>query len=102
MAVKGVIRVYGDYISSLDMNPVAAMPSIHQAIIGLAGCALWQYGSLGRLVGISYNILMAFSLVYLGEHFFADSVAGMIIAFLSWFVAGQVLLACKERYNGLK
>ncbi len=102
MAVKGVIRVYGDYISYLDMNPVAAMPSIHQAIICLAGCALWQYGSLGRLVGISYNILMAVSLVYLGEHFFADSVAGMIIAILSWFVAGQVLLACKERYNGLK
>ncbi len=102
MAVNGVIRVHGDYISSMDMNPVAAMPSIHQAIICLAACALWQYGALGRLVGISYNMLMAISLLYLGEHFFADSVAGMVIAILSWLIAGQVLPACKEGKKGLK
>jgi uncharacterized membrane protein (Fun14 family) len=72
MAVKGVIRINGNQFISLDKNLVAAMPSIHQAIICLAGCALWQYGTYGRSIAIGYNAAMAFALIYLGEHFLAD------------------------------
>lgn len=96
MAVDGLIRVTGDHLSSLDMNPVAAMPSIHQAIICLAGCALWQYGTFARLMGMIYNVLMATSLVYLGEHFLADSIAGIVIAVISWLAAGQISLKFKK------
>lgn len=99
MAVNGVIRVAGDHISSLDMNLVAAMPSIHQAIICLAGCALWQFGSLGRFVGLAHNVLMTVSLVYLGEHFIVDSVAGIAIGIVSWILAGKVLLRYKITNN---
>ena len=96
MAVEGVIRINGAPYTSADKNLVAAMPSIHQAIICVLGCALWQYGNLGRLVAITYNGLMAISLVYLGEHFLADSVAGVILAIASWLLAEQILMRYRE------
>lgn len=96
MAVDGVIRINGAVYTSADKNLVAAMPSIHQAIICFLGCALWRHGNLGRLVAITYNSLMAISLVYLGEHFLVDSVAGVIVAIASWLLAEQILIGCRQ------
>ena len=96
MAVEGVIRIYGAQFTSADKNLVAAMPSIHQGIICLLGCALWHKGSLGRLVAVTYNGLMAISLVYLGEHFVVDSIAGIIIGIASWILAERILIQYRE------
>ena len=102
MAVDGVIRINGAVYTSADKNLVAAMPSIHQAIICLLGCALWRHGSLGRLVTITYNGLMAISLVYLGEHFLIDSVAGVIVAIASWLLAEQILMGYSQAKKRLR
>ena len=96
MAVEGVIRINGALYTSADKNLVAAMPSIHQATVCLLGCALWRYGNVGRLVAITYNGLMAISLVYLGEHFLADSVAGVIAAIAAWLLAERILIGYRE------
>ena len=102
MAVEGVIRINGAFYTSADKNLVAAMPSIHQAIICLLGCALWRYGNLGRLVSITYNVLMAISLVYLGEHYVVDSIAGVIVATSSWLLAEQILIGCRGAMKRLR
>ncbi len=91
MAVEGVIRINGEEFTRLDKNLTAAMPSIHQAVIFLFGCALWKYGFLGKLIAISYNILMMWSLVYLGEHFLVDAIAGYLIAISSWIIVKPFL-----------
>lgn len=91
MAVEGVIRINGDYFTHLDKNLTAAMPSIHQAIICLAACLVWKYGIHARVVAISYNIMMGMALVYLGEHFIVDLIAGILIATGSWFIAKRIV-----------
>ena len=87
MAINEVQRINGDIYSKIDKNLTAAMPSIHQAIIFLAGCILWKCGLWGKFFSITYNLLMAIALVYLGEHYFIDSLAGILISALSWWFA---------------
>jgi hypothetical protein len=102
MAVDGVIRINGDYFTTLDENPIAAMPSIHQAIICLFGCVLWNYGFWGRAIAVFYNVIMLVALVYLGEHYVIDSLAGIFIAIIAWLQSGKILIGCsnlKRSYN---
>jgi hypothetical protein len=91
MAVKEVIRIHGDQFTASDKNLTAAMPSIHQAVICLFGCALWKYGNWGKFAAISYNTLMLLAVVYLGEHFVVDSIAGILVAVQSWFLSKRIL-----------
>jgi membrane-associated phospholipid phosphatase len=92
MAVEGVVRINGDYFSKLDKNLIAAMPSIHQAVICLFGCSLWNYGFLGKAIAVFYNLIMLIAVVYLGEHYVVDSVAGIFIAILAWFLSEKILI----------
>ncbi len=61
-------------------NPVAAMPSVHMAIsvivLLMAFRVNWILGGLA----LAYNAAMAFSLVYLGEHYVLDILAGVLLA----------------------
>jgi membrane-associated phospholipid phosphatase len=96
MAVEGVVRINGDYFSKLDKNLVAAMPSIHQAIICLFGCFLWNYGLLGKAIAIFYNFIMLIALVYLGEHYVVDSLVGIFIAIPAWILSDKILIGFSD------
>lgn len=61
-------------------NDVAAMPSLHTAIAALIACALWQVGGAWRALGVFYTVAMGFSLTYLGEHYVADVLGGVLLA----------------------
>jgi membrane-associated phospholipid phosphatase len=91
MAIDEVIRINGEDFTKIDKNLIAAMPSIHQAIICVLGCALWKYRIYGKVLGIGYNVVMAIALVYLGEHFVVDAILGIMIALGSWFAAKKIL-----------
>jgi membrane-associated phospholipid phosphatase len=71
-----------------ESNPIAAMPSIHMAVTVLlifgAGCI----GPRWRVAAIVYATLMGYSLVYLGEHYVVDVVAGTLITAYAWYAAG--------------
>jgi membrane-associated phospholipid phosphatase len=99
MAVEKVIRINGDYYTMVDQNLTAAMPSIHQAIVALLGCVVWEFGLWGKVTALSYNLLMLIALVYLGEHFVVDSLAGILIAIQSWFLSKQLLNICFKSQN---
>ena len=63
-----------------EPNSVAAMPSLHMAITFVL--ILWAF-SHGRRLGLlagAYGIAMAFSLLYLGEHYLADMLVGVAVA----------------------
>jgi membrane-associated phospholipid phosphatase len=73
----GVAIYSGRYLS----NPVAAMPSLHMAYATLAvGFFWWHRKWWQRLLLVMYPIAMGFSLVYAGEHYVIDEIAGVAYA----------------------
>jgi hypothetical protein len=62
-------------------NPVAAVPSMHAALPVLLLLFLWSRARrLLRVLLVSYAALMGFVLVYTGEHFVFDILAGWACA----------------------
>jgi membrane-associated phospholipid phosphatase len=70
-------------------NEVAAMPSIHFAATLLIGLALNPIATWRR-AGWFYAGLMALSLIYLGEHYVIDVIAGAGLGFISWHWSTRV------------
>jgi membrane-associated phospholipid phosphatase len=71
-------------------NAVAAMPSLHAAIPWLMVMACWNHRRV-RWLAMWYAVSMSFSVVYLGEHYFVDAMAGLAAASVSWVAAGRIL-----------
>jgi membrane-associated phospholipid phosphatase len=61
---------------ALGGNPWAAMPSLHFATSTMAAISLSEAGRAEGAIGWSYALTLGFALVYLGEHYVADLVAG--------------------------
>jgi hypothetical protein len=67
-------------------NLVAAVPSLHAAYPCLLLLFFWRAGSRVRIVLAAYTLAMGFTLVYGGEHFVFDVLAG-------WLLAGVTMAA---------
>jgi PAP2 superfamily protein len=64
----------------LGGNPLAAMPSLHFATSVTAAHVLAETGSRGGRLGWAYTALLGTALVYLGEHYVVDLLAGLALA----------------------
>ena len=62
--------------SALGGNPWAAMPSLHFATSTMAAIKLSEAGRVEGAVGWTYSLTLGFALVYLGEHYVTDLLAG--------------------------
>ena len=71
---------WGPLYSSLAGNPLAAMPSLHFATSLMAARILSQTGRLAGAIGWGYAGTLGLALVYLGEHYVIDLVAGAALA----------------------
>jgi hypothetical protein len=71
-----------------ESNPIAAMPSIHMAITFMIVFPLLRAGRWWATAALIYSGLMAFALVYLGEHYAVDVAVGMLITTYAWVAAG--------------
>ena len=60
----------------LGGNPLAAMPSLHFATSLMGAHLLAEVGPVAGAVGWTYSALLGLALVYLGEHYAADLLAG--------------------------
>ena len=60
----------------LGSNPWAAMPSLHFAASLMAAILLTEAGPVEGALGWAYCGVLGFSLVYLGEHYVIDLIAG--------------------------
>jgi membrane-associated phospholipid phosphatase len=67
---------WGPLYSVLGGNPLAAMPSLHFATSLMAALLLAEAGPLAGALGASYAAVLGFALVYLGEHYAVDLLAG--------------------------
>jgi membrane-associated phospholipid phosphatase len=68
----------GDH--EMGANPFAAMPSDHFASAAMTAMLLAEQDPRLGALGWSYALLLAFTLVYLGEHYVGDMVAGLGLA----------------------
>jgi hypothetical protein len=64
----------------LGGNPLAAMPSLHFATSVMAAHVLGDAGRVPGALAWSYALTLGFALVYLGEHYVVDLLAGLALA----------------------
>ena len=62
---------------TVDGNPWAAMPSLHFGASVLAAMLLSESNRAAGAVGWTYAGVLGFALVYLGEHYVVDLLAGL-------------------------
>src|SRR6185312_9409347 len=67
---------WGPLYSVLGGNPLAAMPSLHFATSVMAAQLLAETGPVAGALGWAYACTLGVALVYLGEHYAADLIAG--------------------------
>lgn len=78
-------------------NDVAAMPSLHAAFALLFSLVVWRLVSpWWRPLLVLYPLAMSLALVYTGEHYLVDCVAGWIYA-VGVFAAVELVYARRER-----
>lgn len=71
-------------------NPVAAMPSLHYGITWLIALAAFRWHPVVGLVAWTYSLAMGGALVYSGEHYVVDLVAGALLAHACWLASGRL------------
>jgi membrane-associated phospholipid phosphatase len=67
-------------------NEVAAMPSIHAAFPVLVWLVLWRTWPKWGWAVVVYPVAMAFSVIYLGQHYLTDVLAGWLYALVSFAI----------------
>ncbi len=85
IAVRRMMVEYGEFFwkdgwgplySVLGGNPLAAMPSLHFATSMMAAQLLAETGPVAGALAWGYTATLGFALVYLGEHYVVDLLAG--------------------------
>ena len=72
------------------LNAVAPMPSLHAGMALLV--ALWFFRNCKpwiRFAALAFPVAMLTALVYFGEHFIIDGLAGWAVVLLAWFLANK-------------
>jgi membrane-associated phospholipid phosphatase len=73
-------RLWRPLYHSLEGNPFAAMPSLHFGTSVMAAHVLSDVGRGPGALGWTYALTLGFGLVYLGEHYVVDLLAGLALA----------------------
>jgi len=79
VGVKEWGRAWPVLYDTLGGNPWAAMPSLHFATSLMAALLLTEMGPKAGMAGWAYVGTLGFALVYLGEHYLVDLLAGAAI-----------------------
>lgn len=71
---------FSQIYNKMNPNPVAAIPSLHSAVPWLAFLVLYSFNKKVAWFFLPYPILVWLSVVYLGEHYVIDVLAGITYA----------------------
>ncbi|MDQ2812821.1 MAG: phosphatase PAP2 family protein [Actinomycetota bacterium] len=80
------------YYNWLNPDAAAAFPSLHSAYPLLAALALWPVTRRGSALGYAWCAAVWFSVVYLGQHYVTDVIAGIIFALGTWLIVTKILV----------
>ena len=80
------------YYHSLDPDEVAAFPSMHAAFPMISYLALRPISKWGSRVALVWLGLVAFAVVFLGQHYMVDVLAGWAIAAAAWAILMKLVV----------
>jgi membrane-associated phospholipid phosphatase len=83
-----------DLTSGFDTNPIAAMPSLHAGFPILCCLLLWGLYRWKAVPFYVYTLAVLFTIVYSGDHYVTDVLAGLVLAAACYALARR---ACKKR-----
>ena len=88
------LHIYNMYIpdltSGFNTDPVAAMPSLHAAFPFLCSILIWKHiKGKGRIFYV-YTFLILFTIVYTGDHYMVDLLAGIVLAIVSFILSSSI------------
>jgi membrane-associated phospholipid phosphatase len=90
VAKWGVAYFVSPFYSNLNPNQYAAFPSLHAAFPALAAIYAWSRYRLLAIGLIVYTACVWLAVVYLGEHYFVDALAGLVYAVAATLVVNFV------------
>lgn len=76
---------------NINPNPVAAVPSLHTAYPLIVFLFAWKAFKLKALFFLPYVLAVWTSIVYLGEHYVADVLAGIVYAITFYLVTVKII-----------
>jgi len=79
----GVSYIVSPFYKNLNPNQFAAFPSLHAAFPALAAIYAWNRYRLLAIGLIAYTACIWLAVVYLGEHYFVDALAGLVYALVA-------------------
>ena len=89
-AANGLPKGSSFIASQIPRNAVAAVPSLHSAYALLTLMIAWTWRPRVGYAFIIYPLVMWFSIVYLGDHYVVDIIAGVTVALIGWALAGNL------------
>ena len=72
-----------------DLNPVSAMPSLHAGFPVLCCLILWGLCRWKALPFYLYALTVLFTVVYTGDHYVTDVLAGLVLAVFCYLAAAR-------------
>ena len=82
--------VIPDITSGFDMNPIAAMPSLHSGFPILCSLLLWRLYRWKGAPFYLYTLSVLFAIVYSGDHYVTDVLAGLALAIACYLLAVKI------------
>ncbi len=74
----------------LNPNDYAAFPSLHAAFPTLAAIFAWRRYRWLAVLLLAWAACVWTAIVYLGEHYFVDALAGLGFALAAWLVVTRL------------
>ena len=87
----GVNYYVSPFYTNLNPNRFAAFPSLHAAFPALAAIYAWGRYRLVAVFLIAWTAAVWLSIVYLGEHYFVDALAGLAYAVAAALVVEAIV-----------
>jgi len=79
-----------DISGGFDTNPIAAMPSLHAAFPILCSFLLWGIYRWKAFAFYVYTLVILFAIVYTGDHYVIDVIAGLALAVACYWMARKI------------
>ena len=99
-SLDGAQEAHGTLQKLFDDNPVAAVPSLHAAYSLLVVLIVRRIWPRLTPLAVVYAVAMQFCVVYLGEHYVADLIAGDVLALAVWWAVGRSRFGALRRREG--